>query len=96
MKADSLAKYTSSGEVQELGMIPVEVLSSPSTEDMDVDWIMDVTQEQELWMTPIKEYLLNGTLLENSKERQKLIRKASRYVIRDGRLYRYGFSTLLL
>jgi len=44
----------------------------------------------------IKEYLLNGKLPENSKMRQKLLRKASRYVIQDGRLYRYGFSTPLL
>jgi len=37
MRADSLAKYSSSGEAQELGMIPVEVLSAPSIEDMDID-----------------------------------------------------------
>jgi len=37
MKADSLAKYSSTGEAQELGMVPVEVLSAPSTEEMDLD-----------------------------------------------------------
>jgi len=57
---------------------------------------MDVTQEQESWMMPIKEYLLNGKLPENSKERQKLLRKAPRYVIQDGLLYRYEFSMPLL
>ena len=47
-------------------------------------------------MTPITEYLLNGSLLENSKERQKLLRKASRYIVQDGQLYRQGFSMPLL
>ena len=68
MKADSLAKYSSTGEAQLLGLVPVEVLSAPSTDEMDVDWIMNVSQEQESWMTPIFEYLLNGSLPESSKE----------------------------
>ena len=63
---------------------------------MDVDWIMNVSQGQESWMTPILEYLLNGSLPESSKERQKLMRKASRYIVQDGRLYRRGFSMPLL
>ena len=96
MKADSLAKYSSTGEAQLLGLVPVEVLSAPSTDEMDVDWIMNVSQEQESWMTPILEYLLNGSLPESSKERQKLMRKASRYIVQDGRLYRRGFSMPLL
>ena len=62
MKADSLAKYSSTGETQFLGLAPVEVLSAPSINEMDIDWIMSVSQEQESWMTPIIEYLLNGSL----------------------------------
>ena len=78
MKADSLAKYSSTGEAQLLGLVPVEVWTTPSSDEMEIDWVMTVSQEQESWMTPIKEYLLNGSLPENSKERQKLLRKASR------------------
>jgi len=37
MKEDSPAKYSSTGEAQELGMVPVEVLSAPSTKEMDLD-----------------------------------------------------------
>ena len=96
MKVDCLAKYASTGEAQLLGLVPVEVLSTPSTDEMEIDWIMTVSREQESWMTPMKEYLLNGPLPENSKERQKLLRKASRYVIQDGRFYRRGFSMPLL
>jgi len=96
MKADSLAKYSSSNEAQMLGSTPIEVLSTPSIDDMDVDWIMDIAQEPESWMTPIKEYLLNGTLPENPRGRQKLLRKVPRYVIQDGKLYRHGFSIPLL
>ena len=79
-----------------MGLVPIEVLSAPSTDEMNVDWIMNVSQEQKSWMTPILEYLLNGSLPENSKERQELMRKASRYVVQDGRLYRRGFSMPLL
>ena len=96
MKADSLAKYSSTGEAQLLGLVPVEVLSAPSTDEMDVDWIMNVSQEQESWMTPILDYLLRGSLPENSRERQKLLRKASRYIVQDDQLYRRGFSMPLL
>ena len=96
MKADSLAKYASTDEAQLLGLVPVEVLSAPSIDEMEIDWIMTVSQEQQSWMTPIMEYLLNGSLPEISKERQKLLRKASRYIIQDGRLYRRGFSMPLL
>ena len=37
MKADSLAKYSSTGEAQFLGLTPVEVLSTPSIDKMDID-----------------------------------------------------------
>lgn len=45
MKADSLAKYASTGEAQLLGLVPVEVLSAPSTDEMDMDWIMTISQK---------------------------------------------------
>jgi len=96
MKADSLAKYSSNSEAQMLGSVHIEVLSTPSIDDMDVDWVMNLSQEQESWMTLIKEYLLNGTLSECPKARQKLLRKVLRYVIQNGRLYRHGFSMPLL
>ena len=96
MKADSLAKYASTGEAQLLGLVPVEVLSTPSIDEMDIDWTMTISQERESWMTPILEYLHDGSLPESSREREKLLRKASRFVIQDSRLYRRGFSMPLL
>ena len=53
MKADSLAKYASTGEAQLLGLVPVEVLSTPSIDEMDIDWIMTISHERESWMTSI-------------------------------------------
>jgi len=79
-----------------LGSMPIEVLSTLSIDDMDIDWIMEISQEPESWMTPIREYLLSGTLPENPRTRQKLLRKVPRYIIPDGQLYRPGFSTPLL
>ena len=71
-------------------------MGSLSIEETDIDWIMNLTQERESWMTPIKEYLLNGSVPESPKERQRLLRKVPRYLIQDGRLYRRGFSMPLL
>ena len=45
MKADSLAKYSSTSEAQLLGLVPVEVLSAPSIDEMEIDWIMTISQE---------------------------------------------------
>ena len=58
MKADSLAKYSSNNDAQTLGSVPIEVLSSPSIDDVDIDWIMNLSRGSESWMTPIREYLL--------------------------------------
>jgi len=68
----------------------------PSTDDIDVDWVMGTAEEPKSWMTPIKEYLLNGILPTDPKKRKKLLRKASLFLMQDGRLYRRGFSMPLL
>ena len=91
-EADSLAKFASTGDAQQLGLVPVEVIHSLSIEDMEIDMIAEVEVEQESWITPIKQYLLRGTLPESRNERRQIIRKASRYVIQGDVMYRKGFS----
>jgi len=81
MKEDSLAKLASTGDAQMLGLVPVEVLSNPSTDDNDIDWIMETAIDPDSWMTPIQNYLLRGELPDDSKKRKRLLRKASLYLI---------------
>ena len=47
-------------------------------------------------MTPIILYLKDGVLLEDKSKARLLRLKAARYILYDGKLYRRGFSTLLL
>ena len=47
-------------------------------------------------MTPIKNFLKNGTLPSKKSEKRAVVRKATRYVIQDDTLYRQGFSMPLL
>ena len=57
---------------------------------------MEATNEPDSWMTPIKNYILHGTLPEKPKDRRKLLRKSRLYLVQDGHLYRRGYSTPLL
>ena len=47
--ANALAKLASSGDAQALGIVPVEVLSAPSIQD--IDFVMEV-EHSGSWMTP--------------------------------------------
>ena len=48
------------------------------------------------WMTPIVDYLENGILPKDRNQAQKLMYQLPRYTILDGKLYRRGYSMLLL
>ena len=48
------------------------------------------------WMTPINWYLKDDHLPEDKKQARLLRLKAAIYILYDERLYRRGFSTLLL
>lgn len=52
-----------------MSLVPMEVLLAPSINQMDIDWISEVIFEKESWMTPIKEHLLKGTILDKRNER---------------------------
>jgi len=94
--ADSLAKLASSGDTQLMELIPVEQLDVSSIDQMEVEAVFETEPEKESWMTPIKNYILHGTLPEKGSERRKVFRKASRYIVQGGILYRIGFSMPLL
>lgn len=52
--------------------------------------------EEETWMTPIRKFLQDDTLPSERNEVKKILRKAFRYTIQEGVLYRRGFSNPLL
>ena len=90
--ADALAKLASARDADTLNIVPVEYLAQPSideTEAMSID-IADT------WMTSIIAYLEHRVLPSDRNEVKKLIRKASRYLVMEGILYRRGYSMPLL
>nr|GEZ02495.1 reverse transcriptase domain-containing protein [Tanacetum cinerariifolium] len=69
----------------------VEVLKDKSIKEKEVT---NVVEEDELtWMTPIVEYLKEGTLPSDRKEARKLRIKARQYELMEGILYRRSFLT---
>lgn len=92
--ADALAKWGSQKDVAVLGVIPLEVLKSPSVPEEEV---MQIDNDgQTTWMTPIWDFIKSGRLPEDKAEARKLRYKAARYVEYDGILYKRGFNQPLL
>ena len=76
------------------GLIPIEIQHQPSIPKVEV---LDVeVEEANLWITPIQEYIVDGTLSGNNDEDRKLRYKGAQYVIYDGILYKRGFNRSLL
>ncbi|XP_071721843.1 uncharacterized protein [Rutidosis leptorrhynchoides] len=65
-----------------------EILQKPS---IDVPLIAPIMLSHD-WMTPIRTYIMDGTLPDDSTEAQKLMRKAAKYTIIDGLLYKRSMS----
>ncbi|GJW60022.1 reverse transcriptase domain-containing protein, partial [Tanacetum coccineum] len=71
------------------GQVLVEVLKEKSIQEEEIEPI--VKEEGPTWMTPIIEYLKDGTLPEDRKEASKLCIKARQYELLEGVLYRSSF-----
>src|SRR5574338_1360601 len=95
-KVDSLAKLASTGEAQQMGLVPVETLSSPSIDQIKTSDVFETSPCRESWMTPYRSYIENGILPKHRNEKRKILRKASRFIIQDGIMYRKGYSVPLL
>ncbi|GJV42251.1 reverse transcriptase domain-containing protein [Tanacetum coccineum] len=75
-KADALSKITSTSFAHLSKRVLVEVLKGKSIQEEEV--VTVVKEEGPTWMTPIIEYLKDGTLPDNKKEASKLRIKARR------------------
>ncbi|KAI3725412.1 hypothetical protein L1987_65200 [Smallanthus sonchifolius] len=90
-KADALSKIASNFS-DPMKAIHLEIIQIPSTEMVEVN----TTQQEESWITPIKEYLEKGTLPPERSKAHKLQAKATQYQLHEGTLYRRSFLCPLL
>ncbi|GJY57761.1 reverse transcriptase domain-containing protein [Tanacetum coccineum] len=88
-KADALSKIASTSFAHLSKHVLVEELKEKSIDEKEV--LAIVEEEGHTWMTPICEYLTKEILSEDKKKARAVRRKASRYTIFNGTLYKKSF-----
>ncbi|GJR00383.1 hypothetical protein Tco_0523367 [Tanacetum coccineum] len=88
-KVDTLSKISSTSFAHLSKQVLVEVLKEKSIQEEEVATVVE--EEGPTWMTPIIEYLKDGTLPNDKKEARKLRIKARQYELLEGVLYRRSF-----
>ncbi|GJX09663.1 reverse transcriptase domain-containing protein [Tanacetum coccineum] len=88
-KADALSKIASTSFAHLSKQVLVEELKEKSKHEKEV--LAIVEEEEKTWMTPIYEYLTKEILSEDKKKARVVRRKASRYTIINGTLYKKSF-----
>nr|GEW72240.1 hypothetical protein [Tanacetum cinerariifolium] len=86
-KVSSITSFRS----QEASEVLVEILKEKSIQEKEVTTVVE--EDGPTWMTPIIEYLKEGTLPDDRKEARKLRIKARQYELLEGFLYRRSFLT---
>ncbi|GJW99024.1 reverse transcriptase domain-containing protein [Tanacetum coccineum] len=88
-KADALSKIASTSFAHLNKQVLVEELKEKSINEKE---ILDVVEEEgNTWMTPICEYLTKEILPEDKKKARAVRRKAVRYAMINGTLYKKSF-----
>ncbi|GJZ44290.1 reverse transcriptase domain-containing protein [Tanacetum coccineum] len=88
-KVDALSKIASTSFAHLSKQVLVEILNEKSINGKEVAVVVE--EEEPTWMTPIVEYLRDGTLPEDRKDASKLRIKARQYELLQGVLYRRSF-----
>ncbi|GJZ82633.1 reverse transcriptase domain-containing protein [Tanacetum coccineum] len=88
-KADALSKIASTSFANLSKQVLEEILKNKSIQKEKVVTIVE--EEGPTWMTPIMEYLKNGTLPDDRKQASKLRIKARQYELLEEVLYRRSF-----
>nr|GEW76157.1 reverse transcriptase domain-containing protein [Tanacetum cinerariifolium] len=88
-KVDSLSKIALTSFTHLSNQVLVEVLKEKSIQEKEVATVVE--EDGPTWMTPIMEYLKDGTLPDDRKEANKLRIKARQYELLEGVLYRRSF-----
>ncbi|XP_071713323.1 uncharacterized protein [Rutidosis leptorrhynchoides] len=90
-KADALSKLASITFAHLAKEVLVEVLEKRSIEAQEVHDL--ITEEENTWMKPLREYLELKILPEDKKEARKIEINALSYKMMNGALYRKSFLT---
>ncbi|GJU72622.1 reverse transcriptase domain-containing protein [Tanacetum coccineum] len=88
-KADALSKIASTSFAHLSKQVLVEELKEKSIHEKEV--LAIVEEEGQTWMTPICKYLIKEILPEDKKKARVVRRKASRYTMINGTLYKKSF-----
>ncbi|GJZ46600.1 reverse transcriptase domain-containing protein [Tanacetum coccineum] len=88
-KADALSKIASTSFAHLSKQVLVKVLKEKSIQEKEVATVVE--EDGPTWMTPIMEYLKDGTLPDDKKKASKLRIKARQYELLEGVLYRRSF-----
>ncbi|GJX13929.1 reverse transcriptase domain-containing protein [Tanacetum coccineum] len=88
-KADALSKIASTSFIHLSKQVLVDVLQEKSIQEKEVTTMVE--EVGPTWMTPIMEYLKDGTLPGDRNEASKLRIKARQYELMEGTLYRRSF-----
>ncbi|GJS73363.1 reverse transcriptase domain-containing protein [Tanacetum coccineum] len=89
-KADALSKIASTSFAHLTKQVLVEVLKEKSIEETEI-LLAAVEEEGHSWMTPLLEYLTDGTLPAEVKKARSIRIKSRQYVVINGVLYRKSF-----
>ncbi|GKC08675.1 reverse transcriptase domain-containing protein [Tanacetum coccineum] len=88
-KTDALSKMTSTSFAHLSKQVLVEELKEKSIDEREV--LVVVEEVGSTWMTPIYEYLTEEILLEEKRKARAIRRKAGRYAVTNGIMYKRSF-----
>ena len=80
MEVDALARLASTKDADQLKVIPVETLDSPSIQTKE-PLTVNCATTKDSWMTPVIQYLKDGVLPEDKKKATLLRLKVARYTL---------------
>nr|XP_027093621.1 uncharacterized protein LOC113714021 [Coffea arabica] len=86
-RADALSRLASTSFSDLNKTVLVEVLSEPGY----VEEVACPVHSEDTWMTPFILFLSQGTLPQDRAEARRIQRKAARYALRDGELYKRSY-----
>ena len=85
---NEISKLASSEEGELSNNLAMEVQKHPNIEEAPTLTIQNTNS----WMTPIRSFLLDGHLPQDTDEASKIRKKAARFTVLNDTLYKRGFS----
>lgn len=95
LQADALANLGSALETKNQMCIPLLVVQWPTTKEEIVPKGISIIERETIWMTPNIKYQESDTLPNDCNKSRRVKKKAARYCLSRGRLFRRSFFQLL-